>query len=123
MNRMLVCGDRNWSNQHLLNMMLDQIAHEIGGVGVVIEGEATGADTMARKWADARKIPVLPYPAQWDVYGKAAGPIRNAQMLAEGKPTHVVAFHNDIEKSRGTKDMVARARKSGLVDIWVIQEP
>lgn len=81
---------------------------------VVIEGEARGADTMAREAAEQLGIPVLPFPADWTRFGKAAGPIRNRQMLTEGKPTEVIAFHHDISKSRGTRDMVVQARKHGI---------
>jgi hypothetical protein len=56
----------------------------------------------------------MEYPAQWHKYGRAAGPIRNQQMLAEGKPDLVLAFHDDIDGSRGTKDMVNRARRAGV---------
>ena len=35
-------------------------------------------------------------------------------MLVEGKPDIVVAFHNEIENSKGTKNMVNQALKKGL---------
>lgn len=54
------------------------------------------------------------FPADWKRYGKAAGPIRNQQMIDEGKPDLVLAFHENINESRGTKDMVARARGIGI---------
>ena len=57
---------------------------------------------------------VLAFPADWDKYHKAAGHIRNQQMLTEGKPTLVLAFHHDLARSKGTKDMVRRALKAGL---------
>jgi hypothetical protein len=82
---------------------------------VVIEGEAKGADTLARQAAEYFGIPVLAYPANWDRYGAAAGPIRNRQMLMEGCPDAVVAFHNDIQTSKGTKNMIAQALKQGLL--------
>lgn len=92
------------------------------GVDVVIEGEAPGADIFSRFWAKDRGIPVQPYPAQWDQYrppsGSArknpAGPIRNREMLADGQPDMVVAFHENLLESRGTRDMVDVARKAGV---------
>lgn len=56
----------------------------------------------------------LPFPAKWKEFGRAAGPIRNQQMLDEGKPELVLAFHDDLENSKGTKDMVGRAMKADL---------
>jgi hypothetical protein len=52
-------------------------------------------------------------PAKWEEHGKAAGPIRNRQMLTH-KPAMVIAFHNDIQKSKGTKDMITAAKDAGI---------
>jgi hypothetical protein len=79
---------------------------------VVIEGEAKGADEMARDVANALHIPVEAYPAEWETYGRAAGPIRNQQMLDNGAPDLVVYFAVNLETSVGTRDMVRRAEKA-----------
>ena len=52
-------------------------------------------------------------PAEWDTFGKAAGPIRNGWML-KMEPDLVLAFHNDIRQSKGTANMVSIARKKGI---------
>ena len=52
---------------------------------------------------------IIKFPADWNKYGKAAGVLRNQQMLDEGHPDLVVYFHKDIENSKGTKDMIIRA--------------
>jgi hypothetical protein len=59
-------------------------------------------------------IPVLRFPAEWRKYGHNAGPLRNIQMLSEGKPTLVFAFHDFIQNSKGTKHMVNAARQAGV---------
>src|SRR5690348_8540698 len=58
----------------------------------IISGAARGVDTVALDWAVINWCPSEEYPADWDTHGKAAGPIRNKQMLEEGKPDLVVAF-------------------------------
>src|SRR5437016_1932752 len=83
-------------------------------VDCVIEGDAKGADRLGGTWAKLRGIPVAVYPAQWRQYGRAAGPIRNQQMLTEGKPDVVFAFHDRLNESRGTADMMKRASRYGL---------
>lgn len=80
----------------------------------VIEGDARGADRLAGEWAEEQGEQPLRFPADWEKYGRAAGPIRNQQMLDEGRPDLVLAFSRDITKSKGTKDMVTRAHKAGL---------
>ena len=106
--RLLICGDRNWFEGAAIRDLLLQYKPE-----VVIEGEAKGADTLARIHAEMLNIPVLKFPADWEKYGRAAGPIRNSQMLKEGNPDVVVGFHNRIDDSKGTRDMLTRAKKAG----------
>lgn len=119
--RVLVCGSRDFNDAGIINIVLDGLhcAATDPATGAVhltiIEGGAKGADSIAGLWATASSLPNLHFPAQWDVHGKAAGPIRNQQMLDEGKPTEVWAFINKpLAQSKGTYDMVTRAKKAGL---------
>jgi hypothetical protein len=107
--RVLVCGGRDYADDILLAEVLDDIDSQ-RRVTLLIEGEARGADTLARQWAERRRIPVRKYPADWEHDGKAAGPIRNQRMLDDGKPDLVVAFPG----GRGTADMVRRANAAGV---------
>lgn len=69
-------------------------------------------------WVAEREfnLKVIPVPAKWKQYGKAAGTIRNQQMLDEHPDIEVVyAFHDDLPKSKGTKDMCQRADKAGKI--------
>lgn len=127
--RVLVTGDRNWPYDkadyifRILNMY-----HYSGGITDIIEGGARGVDTIAQQWARTKNIykEGNHFPADWDnlkyrtATGKSfAGNVRNQQMLDEGKPDLVIAFHKDMENSRGTRDMVLRARKAGVpVEIY-----
>lgn len=111
-HRILICGDRFWADKELIRAALEEFGLE--NIECVIEGEAPGADSLAREAAEELGIPVLKFPADWKKFGRAAGPIRNQQMLNEGKPTLVWAFHDHIEASRGTADMVRRANKANL---------
>lgn len=108
--RVLVCGDRAYAHRARVYATLDAL----GSVETVIEGTATGADTFGGEWADLHGVEHLRFPALWDRYGRAAGPVRNRQMLEEGKPDLVVAFHHDLSQSKGTADMVRQARKAGV---------
>lgn len=74
------------------------------------QGGATGADALARRWARWRGVWCVPYEADWNRYGKAAGPIRNERMLADFRPDLVVAFPG----GRGTAHMVDIASRAGV---------
>ena len=108
--RVLVCGDRHWTDR---GAILDRLKRLPPGT-VIIHGAAKGADTIAGEVAVSLGFAVEPYPADWKRYGRAAGPIRNAKMLQDGKPDLVIAFHADIEASKGTKNMLGLARASGI---------
>ncbi|KKN86896.1 hypothetical protein LCGC14_0264590 [marine sediment metagenome] len=109
--RILICGDRNWTDREAIWEYLDSIP----AGSVIIEGDARGADRIAGDIAAEMGFEVEVYPAQWDRYGRAAGPIRNTQMLDEGKPVIVVYCHDDLDNSKGTKNMVTQATKLGLL--------
>jgi hypothetical protein len=105
----LVCGARDSADRDHVFSQLDA-AHFIAGFGRLIHGGAPGVDSFAGEWALSRSVPQVVYPAEWDRYGRSAGPRRNAQMLAEGKPDIVFAFPGGI----GTADMVRRAERAGV---------
>lgn len=111
--RVLVCGGRNWGEREPILRELRKLIKKHGRV-LVIEGEARGADKLSRKAAEELGCPCERYPAQWDRYGRGAGPIRNRQMLTEGEPDEVLAFHENIDESKGTKNMVETAAKAGV---------
>lgn len=124
-SRVLVCGSRYWDEPFAIFAVLDGLLSrhqkESHSPMVVIEGEAKGADRYARNWAEYHPwtVELEKYPADWDQYGKAAGHIRNKQMLDEGKPTLVVAFTDNLEESKGTKNMVTQAKKADI-PVYVI---
>ena len=105
--RVLVCGGRGFTDNAEVDRVLSAIE---GATDVIISGMAPGADFLAVNWAQAHNIELLQFPANWHKHGKAAGPIRNQQMIDEGEPTIVIAFPG----GRGTADMVARARKANI---------
>lgn len=108
--RILITGDRDWNNDTTLARVLK--LHLQPERDFIIHGDARGADRMGAYIAQGLDVPkdrILAYPADWNRYHKAAGPIRNQQMLTEGKPTLVLAFHDHIQESKGTRDMIKRA--------------
>lgn len=107
--KVLVCGGRDFDDALTLGSWLGGI-HKKQGIALLIEGGARGADRMGRQFAERANIPVRTFPADWGRHGRAGGPIRNQQMLDEGKPDLVVAF----DGGRGTEDMIARAEEAGI---------
>lgn len=110
MSRVLVCGSRDWTNIESIRRKLSQLPTNT----VIIHGGCRGADNMAGSVARQLGMEIEIYPAQWNLYGRAAGPIRNQEMLKKGKPDFLIAFHIDIPSSKGTWDMLLRGIRAGV---------
>lgn len=114
MVKVLICGDRHWTNYNSILDVVRRLKAKYGDV-LIIEGEAPGADTLAMKAAIQLNLPVKGFPVDWKKYGNSAGPRRNQQMLDENPDiSMVIAFHPDMQSSRGTRDMIARAKVLGI---------
>lgn len=113
--RILVCGGREYFDEERVSEILNYL-HRTFVLSEIIQGGANGADYLALLWARRNNILCSDkYAADWKTYGKRAGFIRNAQMLAEGKPNQVVAFPG----GRGTADMIRQAESAGF-EVWKV---
>ena len=112
----LVCGGRNFDDGAAVAAAMKKTNPVF-----IIQGGANGADRIASMWADTQFIEQLTIEADWRTHGKAAGPIRNGQMLRIGQAIAevmgwsfgVVAFPG----GRGTANMMKQAREAG-VPVW-----
>ena len=113
--RVLVTGGRAFPDRESVVARLAacrQEAQQWGLTLIVIHGACpTGADHWAALWCRRKGVEERRFPAQWDIWGRSAGPRRNQQMLDEGQPDLVLAFPG----GRGTADMVRRARAMGVL--------
>jgi len=114
--KLIVAGSRTITNSSVVYTALDMLQaylHTEIGIDVteVVSGTAKGPDSLGAYWARAKGLPVMEFPADWDEYGKAAGPMRNQVMAKYG---HILAAFWD-GRSKGTKDMVQKAKKAGLI--------
>jgi hypothetical protein len=118
--RILVTGARDWDDRGIVSSTLEAF----GPGHTLIHGDCpTGADAIAHETAARLGWAIEPMPAEWRRYGPAAGPIRNRRMLEEGRPHLVLAFHLDLDHSKGTADCVRQARDR-RIPVWqVIRRP
>jgi hypothetical protein len=112
--KILVTGDRKWRDAVLVFKVMQDLDPYINRLKLV-HGDAAGADTIADVCGQLLGYEILRYPADWNQYGKSAGPIRNRQMLDENPDIDLVlAFHDDLDHSKGTQDMVTEAKRRGI---------
>ncbi len=108
--KILICGSRDFFHEKPIRDLVDSLPKDT----IVIVGGASGADSLAKKFAEERGLEVEEYEADWKQYGRSAGPIRNGEMLKSGHPEVVYAFYMDKQTSKGTSNMVGLAKKAGV---------
>lgn len=112
--RVLIYGGRDFADSETAMSVLDYVLADWkpdDGL-VVVSGGARGADSIGEFWAETRGHTVEQFPAQWKLHGKAAGAIRNQQMLDSG-----IDYAVQFPGGNGTADMRRRLDKAGI-QVW-----
>jgi hypothetical protein len=108
----IVTGGRNYKDARRVGVVLNEVrlmtpsGHEL----VIVQGDAQGADELAKRWAAGMKLPYFCFPAKWAEHGLGAGHIRNKQMLEALPIQLVVAFPGGA----GTNGMIELACLAGV---------
>ena len=107
--------DLTWPSELIATHLLSASRGRL--VQSLFHGGARGADQAIATAANQLGWPQIPCPAAWQQHGRAAGPIRNRQMLERsldllatlplGAGLLVIAFPG----SRGTASLVDQARR------------
>ena len=110
--RVIVAGTREFNDYDLVKKELDKlrIFPEFYHGFTVFSGCAKGADQLGERYAYENHLQVVKFPADWEKYGKKAGPIRNEEMAKHADAC--IVFWNG--KSKGTKNMIDNAKKYKL---------
>jgi hypothetical protein len=85
--RLIVCGGREYADRVVIYTVLDLLAPR-----EIAQGEANGADSIAKEWAAKRGVPCARFPALWNIEGKSAEPKRNRRMFNGFEPDGTVSF-------------------------------
>lgn len=119
--KVCVTGGRDYSDKERVTEVLDKLLNRIPPWidFELIHGDAKGADTLSKKWAESRKgVIITPFPVlkeEWTKFGLAAGPMRNKKMLNYG--FHIlVAFPGN----NGTENM-KKITSDRNIKIWDIK--
>jgi YspA, cpYpsA-related SLOG family len=131
--RVLVTGGRRYEQAEQFAWSLHEFAEEHGPIREMCQGGASGADRLAKRWAESMAIPCEQMNADWEgpcrptcrpghrrfvgqqTICPAAGVYRNQRMLDEFKPDWLVACPGGT----GTGDMISRAT-AAHVPIWYV---
>jgi len=119
-HRILVTGSRNWSDRATVVAALQPYALAFPGAMLVHGDCPTGLDRIAAEYWAAWRFPIEAHPAQWDVFGKNAGPIRNKHMVSLGAS---VCLGFPIGTSLGTRGCMELAVAAGILTLEIKSRP
>jgi hypothetical protein len=109
--KVLVCGSRSWGADREQTQKLYGRIASLPLDALILHGAARGADRLAADAAYLHGHSVESFPADWELYGRRAGFVRNLQMLDQ-EPDLVLAFWDG--ESRGTLHTIEEARRRGI---------
>lgn len=117
--RVAIVGSREYPNREDVDKAvlydLTEYPYTLEDI-TVVSGGARGVDTWAEEEARRLGFKVLIFPADWDRHGKAAGMIRNREIV--NNCDRVIAFWDGA--SRGTRATINMALDAGKsVDVRV----
>lgn len=75
--KVIIAGSRTIDNFHAVEIAVIKSKFDITEV---VSGRAKGVDYLGELYALKFSIPIKKFPAQWTMFGKRAGYIRNAEM-------------------------------------------
>ncbi len=104
--KVIIAGSRGITDYNLIEQAVIESGFEITEV---VSGTACGVDTLGEQWAMNHNIPIKRFPAQWDQFGKSAGPRRNMDMAKYGEALIAITVG-----SPGTKSMIEIAKRMNL---------
>lgn len=105
--RTIIAGSRGITDRKIVEEAIRASGFTITEV---VSGGARGVDSIGECWGRDNSIPVKQFLAKWHVQGKRAGPIRNSEM-AEYAEALIAIWDGE---SRGTLDMIVKAKCKGL---------
>lgn len=113
MIKVIIAGGRDFDNYQALEAKCDKYLCNIAKTEriQIVCGEANGADKLGKRYAKNRRYSVKLFPANWDLFGPAAGPLRNGEMADYASV--LIAFWDG--KSKGTADMIKQAKINKLI--------
>ena len=112
-SKVIIAGSRSFADYEKLKSVCDSILpNQYSEPRIsILSGTSSGSDSLGERYANERGYTLNRYPADWKQYGKAAGPIRNRQMVEDADAA--IVFWDG--QSRGTKNLIEEAKKQGLI--------
>jgi hypothetical protein len=125
MKKVIIAGGRDFDDYKLLKEKCDYLLVNLLDDIEIVSGRCStgkhtfdsldgikvyGTDGLGELYASEKGYPVKPFPADWATHKRSAGPVRNAEMVEYAD--FLIAFFDGF--SRGTEDIIKKAKEKGL---------
>ncbi|WP_397445949.1 DUF2493 domain-containing protein [Polaribacter sp. R77954] len=108
--KVIIAGSRYFTDYQKLKRECDQFLQDQKNIEIVSGDHYKGADKLGIQYANEKGFKLITFSAEWNKFGKAAGPIRNNKMAIFSEV--LIAFWDG--RSRGTQNMIRLAKQKGL---------
>ena len=105
--KLVIAGGRDYFFSDEDTAKLDAL-HAEHSISEVVCGCASGADSEGAAWAATHGIFIAEFPADWQQFGRSAGPRRNQQMAAYADALAL------FPGGTGSANMLLQAQQHGL---------
>jgi hypothetical protein len=105
--RVAIIGGRNFDDYERLSQVITNLHVPVKSI---VSGGAKGADRFAERYAEEKNIPITVFLPDWEKHGKAAGMVRNVQIVENAD--FLVAFWDG--ESLGTKHSIDLAKRKKI---------
>jgi hypothetical protein len=108
--KLIIAGSRSITDYNVTLEAFNKLIRDNPTLSIdeIVSGTANGPDSHAIRIAKERNIRVAKFPADWNMYGKRAGYVRNSEMARYADGLLAVYDGN----SRGTKMMIELMQKA-----------
>ncbi len=110
--RVVIAGCRHYSNYNEAKSFIEENLNDLffnNGSVIILSGGCKGADALGERYATEKNLQIEKHIAHWDLYGRAAGPKRNKEMV--DSCDRIICFWDGI--SKGTQSTINYAKTAG----------
>lgn len=117
-----IIGGRDFTNYELAREKFQDYfcshfsSRPLENVKCIVSGGAKGADRIAENIAAEFKLEMKIFPADWETYGKKAGPMRNESIVRESDV--LLVFWNGSSKGTASSLGIAKKWKKETIIIY-----
>ena len=114
--KIVFTGGLDYQDHRAIWAKLDQVHQSHADMVLVHGGSPKGAELIAAKWADTRKVPQIAFKPDWTRHGKSA-PFKRNDLMLEVLPIGVIV----VDGGTGIQENLSDKAKAKRIPVWRIR--